>query len=130
MVNFEWRVYQENIVILGIMGSGKSTLGTEILNQTRGVPRVIVSPINRETWRAYGAPVDDLKALQGRGAYLWTGDNSIQTFEKICTIILDKIPNCIFIVDDVQEYARKMKIPDAFNTLIQSGRNRGFAVCI
>lgn len=87
-------------------------------------PRIIVSPINRDSWQGCGAPVDDVRQL-GPGAYLWTGANDAHTFDKICTTIMERIPNCVFVIDDVQEYVRKQAIPKPLNTLIQSGRNRG-----
>ncbi|MDA8000535.1 MAG: hypothetical protein MPL62_04460 [Alphaproteobacteria bacterium] len=124
MVNFPWTVHQENVLIVGLQGSGKTTQAVKIVQKIPHTPRIIVSPINRQSWMECGEPIDSLDQL-GRGAYLWTGANDAATFDKICTIIMDQIPNCVFIVDDIQEYATKYTLPRPLNTLIQSGRNRG-----
>lgn len=124
MINFDWDVHQENLVFLGMQGSGKTTKAGEILAQIPRTHRIIVSPINRKSWRPFGDPVEKISDL-GPGAWLWDGPNDVHTFEKICTVIMDRIPNCVLVVDDLQEYVSKQKIPPAFNSLIQSGRNRG-----
>lgn len=124
MVNINWTVYQENIAILGMQGTGKTTLATKILDGIPRVNRIIISPINKQSWLEYGQQIDRFEDL-APGAYLWTGPDDRQAFEKLCSIILDKIPNCVVIVDDIQEYVSKMKIPRPLNSLIQSGRNRG-----
>lgn len=124
MVDFPWRVYQENLMLIGMQGTGKTTMGTRILGQIPNVPRIIVSPINQAAWRPFGAPTDDLNAL-GRGAHLWTGPTDAATFDKLCTVIMDRIPNVLFVIDDLQEFVKKQSIPAPFNTLVQSGRNRG-----
>lgn len=123
-VDFPWQVHQENIAILGMQGTGKTTLGLSLLKMIPSTPRIIISPINRASWYSAGKEITELKQIES-GAYLWAGDNSKHTFEKICEIILDKIPNCVVVIDDLQEYVSKQKVPESFNSLIQSGRNRG-----
>ena len=124
MIN--WQVYQENIGLLGIQGSGKTSKCKEFLDQIPNVPRLIVSPQNPIAhYRAYGVPISSISEIEDGRAMLWIGDFSKSTHERICKRIMDVCHNMVFVTDDVHEYCTKQKMPDNFNRLIQSGRNRG-----
>lgn len=125
-IKFNWDLHQENIVILGMQGSGKTTLGNQLLDKIPTAPRIIISPANRSSWERYGHPTDKIQDLR-HGAFLWTGPNDKDTFDRICDKIYNSIPNCLLVIDDLQEYVSKQKIPECFNRLIQSGRNRGIS---
>ena len=122
----QWTVFQENIGILGIQGSGKTTLCRQILDTIPNIPRLIISPQKpREHYGRYGTPIDDISHItQGRAQY-WTGDFSKQTMERIAAALMSRCYNMVLVIDDVQEFCTKQKIFPAFNRLIQSGRNRG-----
>ena len=44
MIDFNWTVFQQNIAILGMQGSGKTTWAKKILDSVPNSPRLIVSP--------------------------------------------------------------------------------------
>ncbi len=125
MINFNWTVYQQNIHFLGMQGSGKTTLCKKILDTIPHVPRLIISPQKPlENYGGYGTAIDRISEIQ-KGAMIWTGDFSKSTFERICNTLMARCSDIVLVVDDVHEFCAKQKMPPQFNTLIQSGRNRG-----
>lgn len=125
MIDFNWVVYQQNISFLGMQGSGKTTLAKKILDTIPSVPRLIISPQKPlENYGGYGTPIDKISDIQ-KGAMIWTGDFSQNTFERICNTLMARCSDMVLLVDDVHEFCSKQKMPSNFNTLIQSGRNRG-----
>lgn len=125
MIDFNWTVYQQNIHFLGMQGSGKTTLAKKILDTIPHVPRLIISPQKPlDNYGGYGTAIDKISDIQ-RGAMIWTGDFSQSTFERICSTLMARMSDMVLVVDDVHEFCTKQKMPKQFNTLIQSGRNRG-----
>ena len=126
MIDFNWTVYQQNIAILGMQGGGKTTHAKKILDSIPNSPRLIVSPQNpQEHYGAYAEPISKVSDIENDSAMLWTGDFSKPTFERICQKLMATCSNLVLVVDDVHEFCTKQKMPDHFNRLIQSGRNRG-----
>ena len=124
MIN--WQVFQENLILLGIQGSGKSTKAKGFLDSIPNVPRLIISPQNPVgNYGLYGEPIYTLDEIQNGRAMLWLGDFSKDTIDRISKTVMERCHNMVFMVDDVHEYCTKQRIPPNFNTLIQSGRNRG-----
>jgi len=125
MINLNWTVYQQNMMFLGMQGSGKTTLAKSILDTVPHVNRLIISPqIPTENYGGYGTPINKISDIQ-EGAMIWTGDFSVPTFERICATLMARMTNMVLLVDDVHEFCTNQKMPKNFNTLIQSGRNRG-----
>ena len=123
-MNFIYDPYQENISILGMQGSGKTTKAKHILATIPRVMRWIWSPQKAvEHYGAFGAPVSDFKDLIP-GAYVWNGSYSKSAFDSFCSKAMT-YQNLLIVVDDVHEYVSKQKIPGPFGTLINSGRNKG-----
>lgn len=119
-------VYQQNTVILGMQGSGKTTLANSILDRLNNVPRLIISPQKaQENYGKYGEPVSKISEIENDTAMIWTGDFSKSTFELICKSLMARMANILLLVDDVHEFCEKQKMPPHFGKLILSGRNRG-----
>lgn len=127
-LDFPYVAYQENILILGMQGSGKTHLARELLASEvfYEVPRVIWSP-QRPTlnYGAFGRPCADMNEITGRSAQLWTGDFSPATFEKLCGRLMASAFNTLLVIDDVHEQATKHRVKPNFARLLNSGRNRG-----
>ena len=125
-MEFNWTVFQENIGILGIQGSGKTTRCRNILDSIHNTPRLIISPQKPEiNYAGYGTPINKVSEIEDGKAMLWIGDTSKSTFESICKIVMARCSNMVIVVDDVQEFCTKQKMNPNFNRMIQSGRNRG-----
>jgi len=117
--------FNENIGILGMQGSGKTTMAKTILDAMPTIPRWIWSPQRpMDHYGAYGVPVGDLNRLRGDAACLWTGEFTAHVFDQFCTRAMNW-SNFIIVWDDIHEYVKKQKIPEPFARLINSGRNRG-----
>lgn len=116
--------YNENIGIMGMQGSGKTTLAKDILDGLPRMPRIIWSPQRPlDLYGGYGEPIDDLKKLR-RGAYLYVGEYGPRQFDQLCDKMMT-LSNMMCVIDDVHEYVKKQQIPENFARLINSGRNRG-----
>ena len=122
---FHYDPFQENVAILGMQGTGKTTMCKRILDAMPKIPRWIWSPQRpMDHYGAYGVPIGDLSKMRGDAACLWTGDFSPQTFDRFCAEAM-KWSNMVLVFDDIHEFVRKQKIPDPFARLINSSRNRG-----
>ena len=127
-LDFPYTAYQENILIMGMQGSGKTHLARELLASRvfYEIPRVIWSPQRPSlNYGQFGIPCKDLSEITGDGAQLWLGDYSPATFERICSKLLAEAYNCLLVVDDVHEQATKHRVRPQFSRLLNSGRNRG-----
>ena len=121
---FSWNPHQENVIVLGMQGSGKTTLVRRILSSIQRVPRWIWSPqLPTINYQGYGQPVDNINDLK-KGAYIYNGEYGPRQFDFFCKKAMEQ-SNMIIVVDDVQEYVTKQRIPNNFSRLINSGRNRG-----
>ena len=116
--------FNENVGIMGMQGTGKTTLCKQILDAMPNVPRIIWSPQRPlDLYGGYGEPINHLSKLR-RGAYLYVGEYGERTFAAMCNRMMD-LSNMICVIDDVHEYVKKQNIPPEFARLINSGRNRG-----
>lgn len=121
----EYDPYQENVGILGMQGSGKTTLAKEILSAMPRVKRFIWSPQRpMDHYGEYGAPVRDLSKIPRAGAHVFTGEFTAQNFDRVCIWAMRQT-NTVMVFDDIHEYVKKQKIPEPFSRMINSGRNRG-----
>ena len=120
-----WNIHEENIGILGLQGSGKTTLAKNILSAIPSTPRLIISPQNPTVlYAGYGNPINKIEDIQGGAALLWTGRLDDNVFAKICDTVMH-YGNLVMVVDDAHEFCKKQKMPKSWATLINSGRNRG-----
>ena len=121
----DWNVHDENVTILGMQGSGKTTLAKRLLDTIPAVPRLVFSPQGPlSLYGQYGQPIDTVEEIEGGRALLWTGETDPRTFAAICNRIME-LSNIVMVVDDAHEQASKQKMPPEWGRLISSGRNRG-----
>ena len=122
----DWDIHEENGLILGMQGSGKTYLTQQFLDAIPNVPRLIISPRNPiRHFGRYGVPIRQITQIQDNRAMLWLGKNDIPTHMKICKHVMDECSNMVIITDDAHEFASKQKISEEWATLINSGRNQG-----
>jgi len=121
-----WQVHEESIGILGLQGSGKTTLAKNILGSIPNTARIIISPQNPQgLYAGYGEEINDIEKIQNNQAMLWTGRTDMGAFENICKRIMMKCGNMVMVVDDCHEFCKKQQMPPNWARLINSGRNRG-----
>ena len=121
----KWVTHQENMSILGMQGSGKTTLAKNILYTITRTPRIIISPQQPlKLYSEFGDPISKIEDIQNGRAMLWVGKTDEHTFSKICKKVMT-LKNMVMVVDDAHEFSKKQKIPAEWSTLINSGRNRG-----
>jgi len=124
--DFGWKVYQQNVGILGMQGEGKTSRVKKILDKIPDVARLIWSPqLPEENYGEYGEPIDKVSDILNDSAQIWIGDFSVSTHERVCKTMMARCKDLAYVCDDAHEVCSKQRMPPEFSRLIQSGRNRG-----
>ena len=130
-LNFE--AYNEDLVICGSKGSGKSYLANELLKSFNNITCIVwdFSFQFHDARSMLFHSLEDLlevydKAKRGR-YILQPYDKSQQAFEKLCDAVFER-GNCVLFLDELHLFTSKQSIIKPFQNLILSGRPRGVSV--
>lgn len=125
-IDIDIELYQENIGILGMQGTGKTHFARKLLDRYPKVPRLIISPQKPvEHFGEYGYQINKVSEIDNDRAMLWVGDFGMETFKQICNRISNEIEDMLFVVDDCHEYCTKQQIIPEWERVLQSKRNDG-----
>ena len=130
----EWNFtcYNEDCVIVGMKGSGKSYLSNSILRGLRSI-NVIVYDYNHQFHDSRAVVSHDLTEVfkiydEMKGHIIFQPfDKSENTFKRFCAEIFRR-SNVVAMIDETHVYVSKQKILKEYNNLILSGRPRGISV--
>lgn len=126
IIDIDIELYQENIGILGMQGTGKTHFARKFLDRYPKVPRLIISPQKPvQHFGEYGYLINKVSEIDNQQAMVWNGDFGMETFKQICNRISNEIENMLFVVDDCHEYCTKQQIIPEWERVIQSKRNDG-----
>ena len=131
--NLNWICFNEDLVITGAKGSGKSFLANTLLKSLNNIP-CWVWDYNHQFYDARSMLFHDLDDMleiydgAKRGKYiLQPFDKSKEAFERFCNAAFQR-SNLVIFLDELHVYTSKQSILRPFNTLILSGRPRGISV--
>ena len=131
-LDFNFIAYDQDIVITGAKGSGKSYLANVILKSLNGIT-VMVYDYNFQFHSSRAIIVhtlDDMFELYdqaGHGHFIFQPfDNSLETFKKFCSGIF-KRGNIVSIMDEAHSFCSKQARLKEFDNIILSGRPRGIS---
>lgn len=125
-INLEIELYQQNIGMLGMQGTGKTHFARKFLDMYPHVPRLIISPQKAmKHFGEYGYEINKISEIDNDRAMIWTGDFTQATFNQICNRISNEISDMMFVVDDCHEFCTKQHISNEWERVIQSKRNDG-----
>jgi len=132
-LDFNFVPYNEDCVITGSKGSGKSYLANTLLQNLHGV-NVFVWDFNHQFHDSRAVVVHHLDEMiemfdeVKRGKYILQDFNKEENqFRKFCKYAFSK-GNVVVLVDEIHSYVTKQKILKEYNDLILSGRPRGISV--
>ena len=132
-LNLNFQAYNEDLVICGSKGSGKSYLANELLKSFNNIT-CIVWDYNFQFHDARSMLFHTLEELlevfdqAKRGRYiLQPYDKSQQAFEDLCDAVFER-GNCVLFLDELHLFTSKQSIIKPFQNLILSGRPRGVSV--
>ena len=132
MLEWDFTAFNEDCVIVGMKGGGKTYLANEILHSLKNIP-VIVFDFN---WGFHDSRAVGVHKLQEvfkiydemKGHIIFQPyDKSKLVFESFCGEIF-KRSNLVTIIDETHQYTSKQGICKPYNDLILSGRPRGISV--
>jgi len=131
--SFDFTCYNEDIIIIGQKGSGKTYLANELLKGFKNL-NCIVYDFNFQFHSSNAVVLHNLNEVwtlydnQHGGNFIFQPfDKSENTFNAYCKGIFDR-GNCIAMIDETHQYVSKMRILKPYNDLILSGRPRGVSV--
>jgi len=132
-LNLNFQAYNEDLVICGSKGSGKSYLANELLKSFNNIT-CIVWDYNFQFHDARSMLFHSLEDLlevydkAKRGRYiLQPYDKSQKAFENLCDAVFER-GNCVLFLDELHLFTSKQSIIKPFQNLILSGRPRGVSV--
>jgi len=127
-IDFNFKIYYDNIVVVGSTGSGKTERTKRILEQFTNVPYWIWD--YSDNFEKYGTLVDEVKDLEYGQYVIQANDKGIDNY---CNF-LDRaffgaqqgIFNDLLLVhDDIHQYVTKQSVLKSLYQLVLSGRNKG-----
>ena len=131
-LQFSFVAYNEDAVIVGKKGSGKTYLANEILRALTNV-RIIVYDFQWSFHDTRGVVVHNIQEAfklfdAGQKHIIFQPyDKSETAFVQYCEGIFAR-SNVVALIDEAHVHVSKMKILKAYNNLILSGRPRGISV--
>tara|TARA_R110000751_G_scaffold104147_1_gene199576 strand:+ start:802 stop:1557 length:756 start_codon:yes stop_codon:yes gene_type:complete len=131
-LNFSFVAMDEDILICGSKGSGKSYLANTLLQSLHGIT-VFCWDYNSQFHDSRSMVFHHLDEMievwrtAKRGKYILQDyDLSEENFKRFCKFVFNT-GNCVCIIDEAHSYLTKMKILKEFNDIILSGRPRGIS---
>ena len=132
MVDWDFTAFNEDCIIVGMKGGGKTYLANEILHSLTNIP-VIVFDFNWGFHDSRAVVVHNLQEVfkifdEMKGHIIFQPyDKSQAVFESFCAQIFAR-SNLVTIIDETHQYCSKQRILKPYNDLILSGRPRGISV--
>ena len=132
MLSWDFTAFNEDCILIGMKGSGKTFLANEILHGLKNIP-VIVFDFNWGFHDSRAVVVHNLQEVfkifdEHKGHVIFQPyDKSQAVFESFCAQIFAR-SNLVTIIDETHQYISKQKIVKPYNDLILSGRPRGISV--
>jgi hypothetical protein len=129
-VDFQYNVYQEDVVIIGKKREGKTDRAKKILESIQDVPYWIWDFGN--VFTGYGHVVHSIDDLQYGQYVVQERDKSETRFRQFCQKIIDgamngELTNLVIVIDEIHQYVRKQSILQELYNIVMSLRN--FGIC-
>ena len=128
-VDFNYRYYQENILVVGMIGSGKTHLVQSILDS---LPNTLKWIWDESDNFNQGIMVHDLNRLTKQNSVLRLQNRSQQSFDEYMKVIYEnalsyELTNLVNVVDEVQKFTNPRDSDSYLFKTVTSMRNRGIS---
>lgn len=123
--DFNYSPFEEDIGIVGMKGSGKSTRAKMILSSLHNIPYWIFD--YSSVFDKYGLVVHEVKDLQ-YGQYIFRPKNKgYETFVAFCNKAFFEMRNLVLVFDELHQYVTKQRACQELYQIVLSGRNNGLS---
>lgn len=129
-LNFDFRYYQENILVVGMVGSGKTEL----------IKNLLLNPnIKRFIWdesdqfnETHGIITTELKDLSDSNHVIQLKEKTQENFDRYTKILYEnakqwKISNLVNVIDEPQKYVQPQDKSSDLYKIVTSMRNKGIS---
>jgi len=121
-VKVQYKLYDENVIAVGMAGMGKSQLIHDLLPMLKGADAIVWDPVWQHQWPGFEEFMTmKLAATLKRGVYRPAMGNR-QEFDELCAILMAR-GNVVLVVDEAAPVLDR-PLPNA-ERLIRMGRNFG-----
>jgi len=129
-ISFDYQYYQENILLIGMIGSGKSQLTRKILDGIPNARRWIWD--ESSNFHEYGEVITDLSKLNAGNYCIDLAEKSTENFEIYTEYLYQnalnyKLMNHVNVVDEVQKYTNPHDTNSFLKNIVTSMRNRAIS---
>ncbi len=127
-IDFNFKIYYDNIVVVGATGSGKTERAKRILEQFSNVPYWIWD--YSENFEKYGTLVHEVKDLEYGQYVIQPNDKGIENYQNFLDRAFFGAQQGIFndlllVHDELHQYLTKQSVLKELYQLVLSGRNKG-----
>lgn len=125
---FNYHVFDDDILIVGTKGEGKTTIAQNIVNSLPHGVTVIVWDFSDRFGNMGHLITEDWKqilGLLGTIIIIQATDKTKANWLRFCKFIFDNVKNVLVVNDEIHQYLTKQSIEDEHYELVMSGRNKG-----
>ncbi|MDE1816760.1 MAG: hypothetical protein KGI08_04955 [Thaumarchaeota archaeon] len=123
--DFNWKIFEENIIMIGAPGTGKTKKAQEILTYDIDPSTPVWVEDYSDKFGNYGYVVKTVEDLKYGGRYIFQGkDKTVESYKKFCEK-LGQQWNIVAIHDEIHQFNTKQSLILEQRNLIQSRRNQG-----
>jgi len=128
-IDFQYSPFQDDILIVGGKGEGKTEKAKEILTTIPQIPKWIWDYSKR--FQGYGILVDKVEDLKYGSYVIQPKDLSLENYVRFLNKanfeIGDGVKNLVVVTDELHQYVTKQDIMKPLYHLVLSGRNKGIS---
>jgi len=129
-INFNYSPFEENVIVVGGAGRGKTTRAKWILTQISNLPYGVYD--YNYLFNGFGKIIHKIEEIKREQFIFQPIDRSYNTFISFCNKIFygsqrGELANMVIFFDELHQYLTKQRVCEQYNQIIMTARNYGIS---